>query len=49
MNGSMWLLHRLGWLALATGAVALSLWLFAARLPARVHVSNTHYYPRGTI
>jgi hypothetical protein len=49
MGGSMWLLHRLGWLALAIGAMVLSLWLFAAHSPARVHFTNTHYYPQGTI
>lgn len=50
MNGAIWLLHRLGWLALAFGALALSLWLCAPHVPPpAAHVTTAHYYPRGTI
>jgi hypothetical protein len=49
MSGAIWLVRRLGWLALAFGAMALSIWLFAPHVPPPVHVTRIHYYPRGTI
>jgi hypothetical protein len=49
MNGAVWLVRRLGWLAIALGALVLSLWLCAAHVPPPAHVATVHYYPPSTI
>jgi hypothetical protein len=51
MSGAIWLVRRLGWLAIAFGALVLvlSLWLCTAHVPTPAHVRIVHYYPRNTI
>ncbi|MGD0290328.1 MAG: hypothetical protein ABSC63_11830 [Candidatus Binataceae bacterium] len=48
MSGAIWLVRRLGWLALAFGALVLTLWLCAARVPPPIQVQRVHYFPQGT-
>ena len=49
MSGAIWLVRRLGWLAIAIGALVLSLWLSSAHVPRPAHLTVIHYYPRNTI
>jgi hypothetical protein len=44
----MWLVRRLGWLAVVFGALVLALWLCAPRVPPPDQVQRVHYFPRGT-
>jgi hypothetical protein len=48
MNDAIWLMRCFGWLAIAFGALVLSLWLFATRVPPPVQIQQIHYFPRGT-
>ena len=48
MNGAIWLMRYLGWLAIAFGALVLSIWMLAPHVPPPAQIQQVHYFPRGT-